>query len=57
MVNFKPARRMSSWLNRGIDDNQIQVLVTEVKPDSPAEKAGLKMHDVIVNVNGKEVKV
>ena len=48
---------MSSWLNRGIDDNQIQVLVTEVKPDSPAEKAGLKMHDVIVNVNGKEVRV
>ena len=32
------------------------VLVTEVIPDSPAAKAGLKEKDVIVKINGKPVK-
>ncbi|MDG1976174.1 MAG: PDZ domain-containing protein, partial [Akkermansiaceae bacterium] len=31
------------------------VLVTEVVPNSPAEKAGLKGGDLIIKVNGKEV--
>lgn len=32
------------------------VLVTSVRPDSPAAKAGLKAGDVITTVDGKEVK-
>ncbi len=32
------------------------VLVVELKPGSPAEKAGLKLHDVIMTVNGEQVE-
>jgi S1-C subfamily serine protease len=32
------------------------ILVLEVKPDSPAEKASLKLLDIIVQVNGNPVK-
>jgi serine protease Do len=32
------------------------VLISEVQPKSPAEKAGVQTGDVIVGVNGKEVK-
>lgn len=31
------------------------ILILEIKPDSPAAKASLKLNDVIVNVNGKSV--
>ncbi|MCX7974923.1 MAG: DegQ family serine endoprotease [Candidatus Aminicenantes bacterium] len=31
-------------------------VVTSVEPDSPADKAGLKQYDVIVEVNGQKVK-
>ena len=31
-------------------------LVTEVIPDSPAEKAGIKVRDVIIKYNGKKVR-
>jgi serine protease Do len=32
------------------------VLVTKVVPESPAEKADIKPHDVIISINDKEVK-
>ena len=32
------------------------VLVVEVTPNSPAAKAGLKLNDVIVGIDGKEIK-
>jgi serine protease Do len=32
------------------------VLITEVMPHSPAAKAGLKVKDVIVGINGKKIK-
>jgi serine protease Do len=39
----------------GLDKN-VGVLVTEVEPESPADKAGLKQGDVILKMNGKEVR-
>lgn len=32
------------------------VLVLEIKPDSPASKASLRLNDVILDVNGKAVR-
>jgi len=39
----------------GLDKN-VGVLVTEVEPESPAEKAGLKQGDVILKMNGKDIR-
>jgi serine protease Do len=39
----------------GLDKN-VGVLVTEIEPESPADKAGLKQGDVILKMNGKEVR-
>lgn len=38
----------------GLDDTR-GVLVSQVMPDTPAEKAGMKQGDVIVSLNGKPV--
>jgi len=38
----------------GLDKNA-GVLVTDVEPDSPADKAGLKQGDIIIKLNGKDV--
>lgn len=35
--------------------NMEGVLVTEVRPDGPADKAGLKVDDVIVKFNGESI--
>ncbi len=39
----------------GLSDTK-GVIVVEVKPDSPAEKAGLKIGDIVLEVNGTAVK-
>jgi len=39
----------------GLEDNK-GVLITEVVPDSPADKAGLKRRDIIVALDGKTVE-
>ena len=39
----------------GLDEKTEGVLVAEVAPDSPAEKAGVKAGDVIVKFNGHEI--
>jgi serine protease Do len=36
-------------------DKSTGVLVTDVEPDSPADKAGLKQGDIIIKLNGKEI--
>ncbi|MBM4103944.1 MAG: Do family serine endopeptidase [Planctomycetes bacterium] len=38
----------------GLDKNA-GVLVTDVEPGSPADKAGLKQGDIIIKLNGKEI--
>jgi serine protease Do len=38
----------------GLDKNA-GVLVTDVEPESPADKAGLKQGDIIIKLNGKDV--
>lgn len=39
----------------GLDEDIEGVLVTKVFPDDPAEKAGIKTNDILLEVNGKEV--
>lgn len=54
LAGFLPAQ--SAWL--GIDAQALgdKVTVTEVLPDSPAKKAGLKVGDVLLSFEGKPVK-
>jgi serine protease Do len=33
------------------------VFITRIEPNGPAEKAGLKVEDVVTNINGKPIKV
>jgi serine protease Do len=47
-VNTEMARKLNLNGNRG-------ALVVEVQPRSPAEQAGLKVNDVLTNLNGHEV--
>lgn len=39
----------------GLDDDQ-GVLISDVRPDGPAAKAGLQVGDVILNVNGEKIE-
>ena len=65
MVNFKPSgstagpgRRDKGRGGRaggGGETESLQVLVTDIRPGSPAEKAGLEVHDIIVTIGDKPV--
>jgi S1-C subfamily serine protease len=50
MVNYKPPPSAAAAVGKAI-----QVLITEIRPGSPAEIAGLRVHDVIVKIDGKPV--
>jgi S1-C subfamily serine protease len=43
------------WLGVNVEENHGRVFVTRITAESPAEKAGLKMGDMILTVNQKEV--
>jgi serine protease Do len=45
----------SGWLGVGLDDATMGAKVNQVAPKSPADKAGLKVNDVITRVNDKKV--
>ncbi len=61
----KSGKVTRGWLGVGIQDldkelqdyygTQKGVLVTEVFPDNPAEKAGIEANDIILSVNDREV--
>lgn len=49
--------QIADWIvTRNHLANKEGVLILEIKPDSPASKASLKLNDVIVDVNGKPVR-
>ena len=43
------------WLGVNVEEQHGRVFVTRITPESPAEKAGLKLGDLILTVNQKEV--
>lgn len=48
---------IADWIvTRNRLENKEGILILEIKPDSPASKASLKLNDVIVAVNGKAVR-
>lgn len=49
MVNFRPESAQ-----RGSPE-AIQVLITDIREGSPADKAGLRVHDIILSIDGKPV--
>lgn len=49
--------RIADWIvSRQHLKNKQGVLILEIKPDSPASRASLKLNDVIVDVNGNPVR-
>jgi WD40 repeat protein len=54
-VEVKPLGVMTRWLGR-ITERREGVLVSEVTVGSPAEQMGIKLNDVILAVNYKDIK-
>jgi serine protease Do len=49
--------RIADWIvTRNHLENKEGILILEIKPESPAAKASLKLNDVILDVNGKAVR-
>jgi len=48
---------LSEELRSQLDvEKDVGLMIAEVLPESPAEKAGLKKHDILVKIDGKPVK-
>jgi len=52
-IKFRPIEKLGASFGLGED---VGVIVHEVLPDSPAEKAGIIVGDVILKYNGHEIK-
>ncbi len=51
---FSPEKRARLWLGLRFARDDGKIIVTDVQPDSPAAKAGIGAHDVVVAVDGQE---
>ena len=45
-----------SWVGLAFHDQSSTPVIIEVKPDSPAKKAGFEPGDVIISLNGSEIE-
>jgi serine protease Do len=45
----------SGFLGVGLDEGEGGAKVVQVSPKSPAEKAGIKVNDVVTNISGKKI--
>ncbi len=52
----RPLEVKRPWLGINAEEAHGRVFITRVTPGGPAEKAGLKVEDLIISVSGKEVK-
>uniref|UniRef100_A0A915EA98 PDZ domain-containing protein n=1 Tax=Ditylenchus dipsaci TaxID=166011 RepID=A0A915EA98_9BILA len=62
-VNGQPAYKVGFRIGGGIDQDPSKapfqypdtgIYITQVEPNSPADKAGLKQHDKLLRVNGTD---
>jgi S1-C subfamily serine protease len=51
--SFTPENLRSLWFGARVKAGTLPLTITSVQPGSPADKAGLRTHDQIVEVNGK----
>jgi S1-C subfamily serine protease len=51
---FSPEWLDSLWFGARVRPSALPLVLTEVQPESPAELAGLRAHDVVVKVNDRE---
>ncbi len=52
--SFTPEMTSSLWFGAQLSAGTGPLVVVSVQPDSPAERAGLKTNDVVLEVNGKK---
>jgi S1-C subfamily serine protease len=53
---FSPEKRSRLWLGLRFEPEQNPVVIADVKPDSPAAKAGAQRRDEIITVDGQNVR-
>ncbi len=52
----RPSKPARPWLGANVEETRGRIFVTRVTKGGPAEKAGLKIDDLILTVNEKEVQ-
>lgn len=55
LVGGKGGKNQDAYMGLNFDPNSNACKISEVKPDSPAEKAGLRLDDVITTIDGQKI--